>query len=136
MKIKDFWKLICEEHGYRFFSGVPCERLKLLYKTMSPDFMHFIPATKSDVALGIVSGAVFTGKKACLLIDDIQITQCYLWLNIFVYRHDILPLIIVATNNYEEILKTIFLPYQVLDDSFIRLDEDTLFLFVGSEALK
>lgn len=68
MTVEEFWKYLCEDLGYRFFAGVPCKELKPLYDTMSPKFMHYIPAVKENVALGLVSGSFLAGSKAAVLM--------------------------------------------------------------------
>ncbi len=70
VKAKDFWNYLCEDLDYRFFAGVACPGLVPLYKKMSPDFMHYIPAANERVALGLVSGAYLSGFKGGLLIDS------------------------------------------------------------------
>jgi sulfopyruvate decarboxylase TPP-binding subunit len=69
VKAKEFWNFICNDLDYRFFAGIPCPGLNPLYKTMSPEFMHYIPAANERLALGLVSGAYLSGLKGGILID-------------------------------------------------------------------
>jgi len=69
VKAKDFLNFLCDSLDYRFFAGVPCPGLDLIYKAMSPEFMHYIPAANERLALGLVSGAYFAGLKGGILID-------------------------------------------------------------------
>ena len=69
VKAKEFWNFLCEECDYRVFSGVACKGLSNLYKTMSPEFMHYVPAANERIALGILSGACIGGFKGGLLMD-------------------------------------------------------------------
>lgn len=69
VKAQEFWNFLCEECDYRIFSGVACKGLLSLYKTMSSEFMHYIPAANEKIALGIVSGACMGGFKGGILMD-------------------------------------------------------------------
>ena len=69
VKAQDFWNYLCEDLDYRFFAGVACEGLHPLYKNMSSDFMHYIPAANERIALGLISGAYIGGFKGALLMD-------------------------------------------------------------------
>ena len=70
VKVKDFWNHLCNDLEYRFFAGVACPGFKLLYRGMSSEFMHYIPAVNERVALGLVSGAYVGGFKGGLLLDS------------------------------------------------------------------
>jgi len=69
VKAKEFWNYLCMDLEYRFFAGVVCPGLVPLYKKMSSDFMHYIPAANESIALGLVSGAYLSGFKGGLLMD-------------------------------------------------------------------
>lgn len=84
VRIKDFWKYICEDFNYRLFSGVPCRGLSLLYNTMNAKFMHYMPPTTDLVALNLINGARVAGTKGVLLIDEsniLNITNSIKYLN-------------------------------------------------------
>jgi hypothetical protein len=69
VKAKDFWSYLCNDLDYRMFSGVVCPGLLPLYKDMTSDLMHYIPAANERIALGIVSGSYVGGFKGGILID-------------------------------------------------------------------
>jgi hypothetical protein len=69
VKAKDFWNYLCDGLDYRFFSGVACPGLSELYKAMSRDFMHYVPATDERIALGLSTGAYLSGLKGGILMD-------------------------------------------------------------------
>lgn len=77
VKIKDFWKCICEDFNYRLFSGVPCTGLSILYNTMSSKFMHYMPPTTDLVALNLINGARVAGTKGALLLDSQNFLNIY-----------------------------------------------------------
>jgi len=77
VKAKEFWNYLCNELDYRFFAGVPCEGLKPLYDTMSPEFMHYIPAVNERVAVGMCNGATIAGVKSAVLINVDNIYTIY-----------------------------------------------------------
>lgn len=65
---KEFWRYLCEDLGYRFFSGTACKGLKPLYDNMDSRIMHYVPAVNERIALGIASGVALSGDKCGLLI--------------------------------------------------------------------
>lgn len=69
VKAKGFWNYLCEDLDYRFFAGVACPGLAPLYKGMDAKIMHYIPAANERIALGLVSGAYFSGFKGGALMD-------------------------------------------------------------------
>lgn len=75
VKAKDFWETICNNLEYRFFSGVACPGLLPLYKQMSSDILHYVPAANERIALGLVSGAYLSGFKGGVLLDGRFVTD-------------------------------------------------------------
>jgi sulfopyruvate decarboxylase TPP-binding subunit len=69
VKAKDFFKVLCEELNYRFFSGVVCKGLAPLYKAMDESFMAYTPAINELTALGLCAGASISGLGSCMLFD-------------------------------------------------------------------
>lgn len=95
VKAKDFWDYLCNELDYRFFSGVPCDGFKLLYDTMSVDFMYYVPAVNERVALGMSSGAQLAGTKSAILIDIDNVYTVYN--NLFNFNNTYkIPVLIIA----------------------------------------
>jgi len=121
VKAKEFWNYLCNELDYRFFAGVPCNGLKPLYDTMSPEFMHYIPAVNERVAVGIVNGACLAGLKSAILIDIDNIYNVYDLLFNFsnVYK---IQFLIVAYKNKEskmDLNKSGFdIPHKMLNTRF------------------
>lgn len=103
VKAKDFWKLICEDLDYRFFSGVACEGLLPLLKTMSSDFMHYVPAANERIALNMSSGAYMGGFKGGVLISGRFLTDLISTLNDLNLKYKI-PLLIIAYTETNETL--------------------------------
>jgi sulfopyruvate decarboxylase TPP-binding subunit len=77
LEVKEFWNHLCEDLGYRFFSGVACKGLKSLYDNMDPGIMHYVPAVNERVALGIVNGVSMSGDKCAILINIKYISDLY-----------------------------------------------------------
>jgi sulfopyruvate decarboxylase TPP-binding subunit len=69
VKAKDFFKVVCEELNFRFFSGVRCEGLAPLYKAMDESFMAYTPAINEITALGLCAGASISGLGSAMLFD-------------------------------------------------------------------
>lgn len=93
IKAKDFWHCLCEEFGYRFFAGIPCEGYSFLYDGMSSEFMHYIPAVNEGVALGLVNGAFLAGVKGAIFLPAEKICNLNMSFNI----DNNLPLTIITS---------------------------------------
>lgn len=95
IKAKEFWQVLCEDLNYRFFSGVACGGFNSLFKSMSPEFMHYIPAANEKIALGLASGASVAGFKSAILISDRMFTDIIYTVNDLNFKYKI-PLLIIA----------------------------------------
>ena len=94
VKAKDFWDYLCMDLGYRFFSGVVCPGLMPLYRKMSSDFMHYIPAANERIALGLVSGAYMSGFKGGVLMEGKSLSDIQRLLNFNLTNK--IPLLIIG----------------------------------------
>jgi sulfopyruvate decarboxylase TPP-binding subunit len=118
VKAKEFWNYLCEELDYRFFAGVACPGLAPLYKRMSSNFMHYVPAANERIALGLASGAHVAGLKTGILID---MRFAYDLTSLFKFNIDYkIPLLVIGYNGEEE---ESFLAYDfpsafIMGDSF------------------
>ena len=118
MKVKEFWEFLCEEMDYRFFAGVPCKGFKPLYDSMSPKFMHYIPAVNENVALALTSGVSIAGTKSAVLVKFeglCRLFGCLVSINIQ-YK---VPVLILTYRDasYGEIIKSLTshgIPHRVL----------------------
>lgn len=75
MKTKEFWKVVCEELEFRFFTGVPFDDFKRLFNTMDTKFLHFVPAISKSIAIGLASGTYISGIKSVVLIDNTSLKK-------------------------------------------------------------
>lgn len=75
VKAKDFLELLCNKLNYRFFTGLPFEEVKSLFNNMSSDFMHYIPATRAEAALGMAYGTRIAGFKSCIILPSEEISK-------------------------------------------------------------
>jgi sulfopyruvate decarboxylase TPP-binding subunit len=69
VKAKEFFNVLCEELGYRFFSGIMCKEFTNLFKAMHSSFMHYVPSVNEDVGLGLVAGTSISGLGSVLMFD-------------------------------------------------------------------
>jgi len=111
VKAKDFWKYICEDLGYRFFAGVPCKELKPLYDRMNSSFMHYIPAVRENVAVGLSNGVRMTGIKSGVIMDAKNIHNIMETL-LFNLKYKIPVLIILQGEVYNKLLNMYKVPYK------------------------
>lgn len=109
IKIKNFWNYLCNDLNYRFFSGKPCLGFKSLYKTMSPETMHYIPAANSTTAVGLVSGASLSGHKGAVLLDAHGLYDILSIIGKFNIKYQI-PFLLLIYNNGIKIKNTLNLP--------------------------
>ena len=99
MKTKNFWNYLCNDLNYRFFAGKPCIEFKQLYKTMTPEMMHYIPAVNAVNAVGLVSGASLSGHKGAVLLDAYDLYDTLSTINKFNIEYKIPFLLIIYNNN-------------------------------------
>jgi hypothetical protein len=77
VKVNEFWEIVCEKLGYKFFSGVACVGFDPLYKKMDPAKMHYIPAVDERTAVGIVTGAAFAGIKSSVFMSADKLSELF-----------------------------------------------------------
>lgn len=77
VKAKEFWTELCEKYNYRFFTGVPFEEIVGLYREMSIENMHYIPASNEHIAYSIASGAWVSGFKSGVLLEIEKINRLF-----------------------------------------------------------
>lgn len=112
VEAKAFWEYLCNELEYRVFSGTPCLEFKPLYDSMDSDIMHYIPAIKENIGLGIMSGVAMIGWKAGVLLHIDNTYSILDWLEKFSLKYKI-PLMIFI---YRE-------EHNVLLDKFISMNK-------------
>lgn len=101
VKAKELWATLCMDLGFRLFSGLPCVEFKPLYDTMDPSFMHYIPATSEETALGIINGFWFTGQRGAILLGADNIYRITPDLEKINMAYKIPALIIVPSLKYK-----------------------------------
>lgn len=123
MKAKEFWNHLCTKLGYKFFAGVPCKGSKHLYDKMDSKIMHYVPAVKENVALGLANGVRLSGMKCGVLFEARHIHNLMDELASFNLEYKI-PIFMVAFGSTEDIsslLRLYKIPYRTLK-SFKDLD--------------
>jgi len=149
VKAKDFWEYLCNELEYRVFSGVPCLGFKPLYDNMNSDIMHYIPAVKEDIALGIMSGAALSGWKTGIFLHIDEAYSVLNWLEKFNLEYKV-PLMVFIYKDEDNTLLNKFISMNKINkislgDGFKRQlktlnskIEDTLspgIVFIGKDLL-
>lgn len=116
VKAKELLNYMCNDLDIRFFTGTSNIGMQPLYRQMDPSIMHYIPAVKDDIAIGMASGAVMSGINSCVLIGAsklINITNCLLNFN-GSYQVPVLILVYADNDNH---LIDIIKPYiHICDD--------------------
>lgn len=128
MTAKEFWEYLCEDLNYRFFAGVPCRELKPLYDSMSPKFMHYIPAVKENVALGLVSGSFLTGNKAAVFMDFNRLHNVLDWIKSFNIPYNIPALIVAYDPDNNDEMRKILNAYKIPNRVVKNLKKDIKYI--------
>jgi len=127
VKVKEFWQHLCEKLNYRFFAGVPHIGLKPLYDKMDSKIMHYIPAVRENIALGLVNGAYLTGVKGGIFVHVDRFDNILEMLRSFNLRHNIPVLIFVYDDNdnaqFIDILSLYKIPHVFLKNDLKKLDD-------------
>jgi tRNA(Phe) wybutosine-synthesizing methylase Tyw3 len=113
VKAKEFWNFICNDLEYRFFAGMPTSEFVGLYDAMDPEIMHYIPASNSQVALNLCSGAYVSGFKSAAILPSNYLDSLDFS---FILKNDLSALIIT--------------------DSMIKISETTTSVFKSLKGLK
>lgn len=130
VKAKDFWNCLCEEHDYRFFAGVICPGLVPLYKKMTGEIMHYIPAANERIALGLASGAYVSGFKGGILID---MRFAYDLTSLFSFNIDYrIPFLVIGYGTDDSVLAYDF-PTIVLRENSFEKDIGTIVKKIDKE---
>ena len=101
IKATNFLDYLCNTLNYRFFSGIPCSGLNLLYTKMDSKFMHYVPATTPQIAIGLANGSFLVGKKSAILLDSNQLHTIDLNFNF----NNSIPLLIIVSGKEMPILE-------------------------------
>jgi phosphonopyruvate decarboxylase len=132
MKAAEFWSAL-KARGLTFFAGVPDSTFQEAYNYMVEDpEIHYIPAVREDVALGIASAAYFAGRLGGVMMQNSGIGNIVNPLTSFNLMYKIPALLIVGWRGYggppndapehwimgvktPEILDLLEVPYEVLE---------------------
>lgn len=117
-KAKTFWEFLCNEMDYRGFSGVPCGGLKSLYAKMDSEFLHFIPATNENIALGIVAGMSISGIKSGILMRASNFCNIVNYLNLLNDKYKIPVLLILFEDEVIQFKRFIKVPSIYLNHNY------------------
>ena len=91
-----------KSYGFNFSSGVPCSILKdIIYQlSVDPD-ITYIPATREDEALGIVTGVYLAGRKPVVLMQNSGLGNSINALASLVILYKIPLLLLISWRGYE-----------------------------------
>jgi len=98
-KVSDFWKVLCLDFKYGFFTGVPFTEFKLLFNTMRPEFLHYVPTTNEISAVGLATGYFLTGYKSAVLLQAEKFDLIKIQLEKFNMLYK-LPILIITESEY------------------------------------
>jgi sulfopyruvate decarboxylase TPP-binding subunit len=75
--VKDtgFWKVLCGQHNFRFFAGVPFKEVNSLFWGMDAKIMHYIPAANEHIAFNMAAGARISGIKSGVILSPDHINN-------------------------------------------------------------
>lgn len=78
----DFWKHLCDDLEYRFFTGIPFEAVGNIYDSMDSKRMHYVPAANEHLAVKLSSGAWLSGFKSAIILESSKINKIDIKFNI------------------------------------------------------
>lgn len=99
MDFNAFWKKLCTDLDYHFFTGVPNESLKDIFNSLNPDVLHFVPAVNDATAVGLAAGVCLSGHKSVALCDVDTLSVVKLYIDNFIIKYNI-PILFI-TNSIE-----------------------------------
>ena len=73
---------LLDEHGYDFFTGVPCSLVEALLAELETRAAArdarspYIPSVREDIAIGLAAGAWLGGQRAALLMQSSGVGNC------------------------------------------------------------
>jgi len=143
-----FWSEL-KARGFRFFSGVPCSILtEALAAVPDDDEITYVPAVREDVALGVASGAYFTGKRSAVLMQNSGLGNVVNPLTSYSLMYQVPALIFVTWRGYQgkdapehlimgrtmtDLLDLMGVPYRVLEDDNLGASLDDAVRFMDAE---
>jgi len=116
--VVDFFDFICNTLDIRFFAGLACSETSLFHNNMSSEFMHYIPATNAQIAVGMVNGATLAGMKSAVLIGSSKLRGIDFTFNI----DNEIPLLVLAVGKDQIVLKNNIYNIVMLDDFEVSLN--------------
>jgi sulfopyruvate decarboxylase subunit alpha len=140
---RDFWATL-KDRGYLFYAGVPDSTFGSAYGLLldDPD-VHYVPAVREDVALGVASGAYFAGSKGAVVMQNSGLGNIVNPLTSFSLMYCVPVLLIVGWRGYggspndapehwimgektSEILTMLDVPFEVLEPQNLDTGLDRL----------
>ena len=128
-----FWDAI-KKRGYDLFSGVPDSTFGTAFAAVMDDpDIHYVPAVREDMALGIASAAHLVGRRAGVIMQNSGIGNVMNALTSFNILYEIPVLFVVGWRGYggrpndapehwimgektEDILDLLGMPHQMLEE--------------------
>jgi sulfopyruvate decarboxylase TPP-binding subunit len=104
MDFNSFWKKLCTDIGYHFFTGVPNESLKDIFNSLNPDILHFVPAVSDFTAIGLAAGVCLSGYKSSVLCDSDTLLMTKVSIDDFIIKYNI-PILFITNSNKDVGLK-------------------------------
>lgn len=132
MDAKEFWDVL-KTRGLTFFAGVPDSTFRDAYDVMVKDpEIHYVPAIREDVALGVASAAYFSGRLGGVMMQNSGVGNLVNPLTSFSNMYGIPVLLIIGWRGYggppndapehwimgvktPEILELLGIPYEILE---------------------
>jgi sulfopyruvate decarboxylase TPP-binding subunit len=101
---KAFFKELCEDYDYRFFTGIPFKDFKNFYANMNPDLMHYIPAANELIALRLAAGSWLSGIKSAVVLEPSKVDKLDFSFNIKLN----IPILVLTSDNGTPIQKGLY----------------------------
>jgi phosphonopyruvate decarboxylase len=133
---------LLEQHGFNFFTGVPCSLFEGVTRILDREPRYgYVSAVREDSALGLAAGAYLGGRQPVVLMQNSGLGVSVNALMSLHLIYDIPALLVVSWRGrsgedapehllmggvMEELLALLQMPYAVYDPATIARDVDSL----------
>lgn len=128
MDVNIFWDTLCNKFGYRFFTGVPNKELSILFNSLNPNILHFVPAVTESIAVSVAAGAALCGDKVAVLCSSDTFELVNIQINDFIIKNKIPILFISPAIESLNSIKDFKILYCLEDAEIINQKPSIIFL--------
>lgn len=152
VRAQELWDALKARH-YAFVAGVPDSTFGSLYSIAAGDpEVHYVPAVREDIALGLASAGYLAGRRAAVLMQNSGLGNCLNALTSFSLIYKVPATLVVGWRGSDappsdapehhimgaktiEILEVLGLPYAILEAEPLEDILDRLILSIEERSV-